>query len=402
MAAASIGEILVNLLSSAKSVTEWESDKKVLPIGYIAVSIDGGAASIKLGDGLHTWEELPFFKGEQGLKGDKGDTGAKGEQGIQGLKGDKGDTGAAGLLTSVNANSVIGNNTASAATPINLTRQQLTNLLYSEGMDRSGQAASGLYTYAFSSNGVNPGYLSLQKLRERMGLGDTLSSIYASDTETREGILTTKAVTPTGLKEHSGWEYYASDNYTTKTYIRLFSVPVSSNGNYSRVTLSGNMGGWNVNTSGDIHLTVSNRDANQFACMLIGSIQTSTTNIIFYQEDSGILVCYLVVSGYAIAKLNVDGIQYTPYGTSSTAVPNGTLIWQMSAAANVVKIDNSGHITAEGFSGNATTQVISDNSTKLATTAFIKNQGYVTESVVINTSKSILSTQSIAAMVNLG
>ena len=46
---------------------------------------------IKIGDGVHSWNDLGWWKGPKGDKGDQGEQGLKGEQGIQGPKGDKGE-----------------------------------------------------------------------------------------------------------------------------------------------------------------------------------------------------------------------------------------------------------------------------------------------------------------------
>ncbi len=62
----SIPEILSNVLSSCKTEIEWAVYGKILPSGYIAVSYNGNIPSIKIGDGIHMWSELPFFNGGGG------------------------------------------------------------------------------------------------------------------------------------------------------------------------------------------------------------------------------------------------------------------------------------------------------------------------------------------------
>ena len=51
---------------------------------------------VKIGDGVHSWNDLPWWNGPAGPKGDKGEKGERGEQGPQGVKGDKGATGPQG------------------------------------------------------------------------------------------------------------------------------------------------------------------------------------------------------------------------------------------------------------------------------------------------------------------
>lgn len=62
-----IGDILANLLSSAKSVLQWNNDLKILPLGYMAVSIDGSVVALKIGDGLKKWSDLDYYGNGSGV-----------------------------------------------------------------------------------------------------------------------------------------------------------------------------------------------------------------------------------------------------------------------------------------------------------------------------------------------
>lgn len=57
------------------------------------------------------------------------------------------------------------------------TVQGVVQMLYAPGGSRSGVSGSSLHTFAFESSGANPGYLTLQALRERQGLGNTLGAL---------------------------------------------------------------------------------------------------------------------------------------------------------------------------------------------------------------------------------
>ena len=89
----------------------WQAYNPVLESGEPGVVIgvdeagwflfDDGTAlpesnRVKIGDGVHSWNDLPWWNGPAGPKGDKGEKGERGEQGPQGVKGDKGATGPQG------------------------------------------------------------------------------------------------------------------------------------------------------------------------------------------------------------------------------------------------------------------------------------------------------------------
>ncbi|MBQ4120348.1 MAG: collagen-like protein [Clostridia bacterium] len=80
---------------------EQENEDNVLLSGEIAVVTDGTETEkVKIGDGIHKWSELPWWKGPQGpqgIQGEKGDKGEQGLQGPQGIKGEKGDKGEKGI-----------------------------------------------------------------------------------------------------------------------------------------------------------------------------------------------------------------------------------------------------------------------------------------------------------------
>ena len=70
------------------TLENWESVNPTLLGGEIGVVTDGTETEkVKIGDGIHKWSELPWWKGPQGDQG---------PQGIQGPKGDKGDKGEKG------------------------------------------------------------------------------------------------------------------------------------------------------------------------------------------------------------------------------------------------------------------------------------------------------------------
>jgi len=109
---------------------EWAAHDVILRAGEPGMELD--THRFKIGDGLHTWDELPYYcsmpeiqgqldaiellpgpqgekgdpgdPGEQGIQGEKGDTGDKGDpgdQGIQGIQGEKGDQGDPGFTPTV-------------------------------------------------------------------------------------------------------------------------------------------------------------------------------------------------------------------------------------------------------------------------------------------------------------
>lgn len=101
----------IRFLPRSDTYQNWESVNPVLGRGELGVVIgvdeagwflfDDGTAlpesnRVKIGDGVHSWNDLPWWNGPAGPKGDKGEKGERGEQGPQGVKGDKGETGPQG------------------------------------------------------------------------------------------------------------------------------------------------------------------------------------------------------------------------------------------------------------------------------------------------------------------
>ena len=109
-------EIKGKIKFRSDSAENWESENPVLLDGEFGVVTDGTETEwLKVGDGVTSWNNLPFklgptgpigpqgIQGQKGDKGDKGDTGEQGIQGIQGVKGDKGDTGQTGATGATGA-----------------------------------------------------------------------------------------------------------------------------------------------------------------------------------------------------------------------------------------------------------------------------------------------------------
>ncbi|MBO5089449.1 MAG: hypothetical protein J6C27_00850 [Clostridia bacterium] len=111
---------IIKILAAARfkfrsdTLTNWNEKNPILLSGEFGVVTDGNETDkVKIGDGVTPWNELSWWRGPQGKKGDpfvysdftaeqleglkvKGDTGP---QGIQGDKGDKGDKGDAYVIT---------------------------------------------------------------------------------------------------------------------------------------------------------------------------------------------------------------------------------------------------------------------------------------------------------------
>ena len=117
------------------TLANWESVNPILGPGELGVVIglrepgdqlENSTERVKLGDGIHPWNDLAWWKGpqgdtgpqgiqgakgekgEQGIQGIQGPQGEKGEQGIQGIKGDKGDKGDGYTLTEADKQEIVG------------------------------------------------------------------------------------------------------------------------------------------------------------------------------------------------------------------------------------------------------------------------------------------------------
>ena len=92
---------------------EWTAVNPILHDGEIGVDTD--LNNFKMGDGVSSWTELPYFiaqddlgdlkgeTGEQGPQGVKGNTGAQGPQGLKGDTGEPGPQGVQGKGVAINA-----------------------------------------------------------------------------------------------------------------------------------------------------------------------------------------------------------------------------------------------------------------------------------------------------------
>ena len=73
------------------TLENWQKENPVLLSGEFSVVTDGTETEkVKIGDGIHNWNDLPWWKGPKGDKGDKGQQGEKGEQGFRGIDGNDG------------------------------------------------------------------------------------------------------------------------------------------------------------------------------------------------------------------------------------------------------------------------------------------------------------------------
>ncbi len=76
------------------TLDNWEKANPTLLSGEFSVVTDGTETEkVKIGDGIHHWSDLSWWKGPQGEKGEQGYTGEKGDKGDKGEKGEKGDKG---------------------------------------------------------------------------------------------------------------------------------------------------------------------------------------------------------------------------------------------------------------------------------------------------------------------
>lgn len=70
------------------TLENWQKENPVLLSGEFSVVTDGTETEkVKIGDGIHNWNDLPWWKGPEGKQGPQGE---KGEQGFRGVDGNDG------------------------------------------------------------------------------------------------------------------------------------------------------------------------------------------------------------------------------------------------------------------------------------------------------------------------
>ena len=76
------------------TLENWQKENPVLLSGEFSVVTDGTETErVKIGDGIHNWKGLPWWKGpegKQGPQGEKGEQGVPGENGLNGTDGNDG------------------------------------------------------------------------------------------------------------------------------------------------------------------------------------------------------------------------------------------------------------------------------------------------------------------------
>lgn len=79
------------------TLANWTSHNPVLEKGEPAIVRDGADGEwLKIGDGVTSWNDLPWKRGPRGLTGPKGEQGIQGKQGPQGIQGLPGEQGPKG------------------------------------------------------------------------------------------------------------------------------------------------------------------------------------------------------------------------------------------------------------------------------------------------------------------
>lgn len=79
------------------TLENWAANNPILEKGEPAIVRDGADGEwLKIGDGITSWNDLPWKQGPRGLTGPKGEQGIQGIQGIRGEQGPKGETGPIG------------------------------------------------------------------------------------------------------------------------------------------------------------------------------------------------------------------------------------------------------------------------------------------------------------------
>lgn len=120
-----------------KKLAEWESENPVLSDGEIGIATNGTSSEwIKVGDGVHHWNELPWKVGKQGEKGDPFTyadftpeqlAALKGEKGEKGEKGDGADIIVDQAYTPTSVNPQSGTAVAQAALSTETAGRQYTD-----------------------------------------------------------------------------------------------------------------------------------------------------------------------------------------------------------------------------------------------------------------------------------
>lgn len=156
---------------------------------------------------------------------------------------------------------------------------------------------------------------------------------------------------------------------------KIATLPVSSAGTYDHIVISGVVdSGWSGSTKARIELLVSNRGGLAVK-YLLGPQTGYPAHIDFYTEADGSASIWVVLDAmsYATVSLNIEeAFGVTVYPTPGNGTPTGTIVTGTHAMLPITMVDPSGAVT---FSGGSTTQSNGDNSTKLATTAYVQNMG---------------------------
>lgn len=134
-------------------------------------------------------------------------------------------------------------------------------------------------------------------------------------------------------------------------YYKICTLPISNDGNYASVIVSGRMGGWGTDSIGYINAILGNRHAPGISVLNIATPSVTNlnntynrTDIVMYQNSDETVTVYLKCGFYWVFDLDFEFFQSSinaQYdGTYSTTTPEGTLVAAASTSTQKVEILN--------------------------------------------------------------
>lgn len=200
------------------------------------------------------------------------------------------------------------------------------------------------------------------------------------------------------------------NNPASDQYYLVGTLPVSTGSTFDKLIVEFQGGtGWSSTDLVNDWVIFGNRDSGastgvfNYQYMQEGSGNRTNLRMVAYKQADGSIQVYLrgLASQYAIAIVSAYGASINsqintaiPIGSATTTVPSGTVVFD-SGTATPNAVTNGGSTTVNGTltvtgtsthtgavslngGGTSTTVTSTDNSTSIATTAFVKNQAYAT------------------------
>ena len=214
-----------------------------------------------------------------------------------------------------------------------------------------------------------------------VGLGDTFDEwrVKTNTVATGQGDLTTLSTTHKASVVGAINELFTSDSDDMENLVDDTSPQLGG-----QLDLNNN----NIAGTGSINITGS----GTFSGNVQATLQLTSSNSIVSVGNADVVV---TPHGTGDVRLETDTIKVGPSGTDTTITTNGSGTLKLApngggASQPLIQLDNVGDITlnppgvkqvivvgtitATTFSGNSVTQSASDNSTKIATTAYVDAQ----------------------------